>query len=71
MVQSETPGKSKPEAVSYLRLYSNVDALDRAAIAFGIIGSLTNGPVMPLFAYVFGEVRSLPRERSGCGVRGL
>lgn len=51
--------EAKPDApVSYLRLYSQADTIDRVAIALGLLGAILNAPTMPLFAYVFGEVRS-------------
>ena len=59
MVKSAEADKGKPAqpAVSYFRLY-NADSLDCIAIALGILGALANGPVQPLFAYIFGEVQS-------------
>ena len=44
------------QVVGYFRLY-NPDALDGLALAVGLAGSLVNGPILPLFTVVFGDVR--------------
>ena len=53
------PDKPEPapkEAnVSYFSLF-NCDAWDYVAITLGVLGALGNAPVMPLFAFLFGEV---------------
>lgn len=49
--------KADPETVSWFRLF-NCDAFDYVAILLGLAGSLANAPIMPLFAVVFGDVRS-------------
>lgn len=72
-----SPDPIRSEACSFLRLYAQADALDRCALALGVLGAAINAPTMPVFAYVFGEVRSAvsaPRlARSdcahGCGAR--
>jgi hypothetical protein len=49
--------RSAGQLMSYLRLYRYGDTIDYVAIFLGVVGSLLNAPTMPLFAYVFGEVR--------------
>ena len=68
MAKSAEADKGKPAqpaVVSYFRLY-NADSLDCIAIVLGILGALANGPVQPLFAYIFGEVQSCRLRHAVC-----
>ena len=57
---SDQTKEEKPavEAVSWFRLF-DCDAFDYLAVFLGVVGSLANAPIMPLFAVVFGDVCSL------------
>lgn len=45
------------QPVSFLSLFSGSDAWDILALTFGVTGALINGATLPMFAFVFGEVR--------------
>lgn len=54
---SEVSATTKVEPVSYWRLWTLADKWDVMAILAGVLGSLANAPIFPLFALIFGDVR--------------
>jgi hypothetical protein len=64
--KAETAGSNAAaDVISYFSLF-NCDALDYVGVTIGVLGALANAPVMPMFAFIFGEVRSCTCIGAAC-----